>query len=117
MEHDATLTTGTCFFILFLVGWNGMDLSIPSLIPSYTKHYHFSYIKIHFHFPFNFYSTLNKKAILNLSLRHSDHISAYGEGNERRLIGKHETASINTFSWVSKTIKKIYTKFKIYLKP
>ncbi|BBG93269.1 AWPM-19-like family protein [Prunus dulcis] len=40
-----------------------------------------------------------KKAILNLSLRHADHISAYGEGNERRLTGKHETASINTFSW------------------
>ncbi|KAG4960186.1 hypothetical protein JHK87_036819 [Glycine soja] len=40
-----------------------------------------------------------KKAILNLSLRHKDHISAYGEGNERRLTGKHETASINTFSW------------------
>lgn len=41
-----------------------------------------------------------KKAILNLSLRHKDHISAYGEGNERRLTGKHETANINTFSWV-----------------
>lgn len=41
-----------------------------------------------------------KKAILNLSLRHKDHISAYGEGNERRLTGKHETASINSFSWV-----------------
>lgn len=41
-----------------------------------------------------------KKAILNLSLRHQEHISAYGEGNERRLTGKHETASINTFSWV-----------------
>ncbi|KAK1319596.1 hypothetical protein QJS10_CPB04g00309 [Acorus calamus] len=40
-----------------------------------------------------------KKAILNLSLRHRDHISAYGEGNERRLTGKHETADINTFSW------------------
>ncbi|KAK9682955.1 hypothetical protein RND81_10G109000 [Saponaria officinalis] len=40
-----------------------------------------------------------KKAILNLSLRHKDHISAYGEGNERRLTGKHETAGINTFSW------------------
>ncbi|KAK6146123.1 hypothetical protein DH2020_019992 [Rehmannia glutinosa] len=40
-----------------------------------------------------------KKAILNLSLRHKDHISAYGEGNERRLTGKHETASIDTFSW------------------
>lgn len=42
-----------------------------------------------------------KKAILNLSLRHVEHISAYGEGNERRLTGKHETASINQFSWVS----------------
>ncbi|KAK6930054.1 Glutamine synthetase, N-terminal domain [Dillenia turbinata] len=40
-----------------------------------------------------------KKAILNLSLRHKEHISAYGEGNERRLTGKHETANINTFSW------------------
>ncbi|MCI23143.1 glutamine synthetase, partial [Trifolium medium] len=40
-----------------------------------------------------------KKAILNLSLRHKVHIEAYGEGNERRLTGKHETASINTFSW------------------
>lgn len=41
-----------------------------------------------------------KKAILNLSLRHHEHINAYGEGNERRLTGKHETASINQFSWV-----------------
>ena len=41
-----------------------------------------------------------KKAIINLSLRHKEHISAYGEGNERRLTGKHETANINTFSWV-----------------
>jgi hypothetical protein len=41
-----------------------------------------------------------KRAILNLSLRHDLHISAYGEGNERRLTGKHETASIGTFSWV-----------------
>uniref|UniRef100_M0ZZ31 Glutamine synthetase n=1 Tax=Solanum tuberosum TaxID=4113 RepID=M0ZZ31_SOLTU len=40
-----------------------------------------------------------KKAILNLSLRHKEHISAYGEGNERRLTGKHETASIDQFSW------------------
>ncbi|GER30156.1 glutamine synthetase [Striga asiatica] len=40
-----------------------------------------------------------KKAILNLSLRHKEHISAYGEGNERRLTGKHETASIHKFSW------------------
>ncbi|CAA6654076.1 unnamed protein product [Spirodela intermedia] len=40
-----------------------------------------------------------KKAVGNLSLRHKEHISAYGEGNERRLTGKHETANINTFSW------------------
>jgi hypothetical protein len=41
-----------------------------------------------------------KKAILNLSLRHDLHISEYGEGNERRLTGLHETASISDFSWV-----------------
>ncbi|KAF3782447.1 Glutamine synthetase [Nymphaea thermarum] len=40
-----------------------------------------------------------KKAILNLSLRHKEHIIAYGEGNEQRLTGKHETASVDTSSW------------------
>lgn len=42
-----------------------------------------------------------KKAIEKLRLRHTEHISAYGDGNERRLTGNHETASIHTFSWVS----------------
>lgn len=41
-----------------------------------------------------------KKAIEKLKLRHKEHIAAYGEGNERRLTGRHETADINTFSWV-----------------
>ncbi|KAL1202708.1 Glutamine synthetase cytosolic isozyme 1-3 [Cardamine amara subsp. amara] len=40
-----------------------------------------------------------KKAIAKLQVKHKEHISAYGEGNERRLTGKHETADINTFSW------------------
>ncbi|MFS8016437.1 putative glutamine synthetase [Helianthus anomalus] len=40
-----------------------------------------------------------KKAIEKLGLRHSEHIAAYGEGNERRLTGHHETANINTFKW------------------
>ncbi|KAJ6929569.1 hypothetical protein NC652_013448 [Populus alba x Populus x berolinensis] len=40
-----------------------------------------------------------KKAIEKLGLRHKEHIAAYGEGNERRLTGRHETADINTFSW------------------
>ncbi|KAL1803613.1 hypothetical protein ACET3Z_032260 [Daucus carota] len=40
-----------------------------------------------------------KKAIEKLGLRHKEHISAYGEGNERRLTGHHETADIHTFSW------------------
>ncbi|RYR07998.1 hypothetical protein Ahy_B05g075516 isoform B [Arachis hypogaea] len=40
-----------------------------------------------------------KKAIEKLKLKHKDHIAAYGEGNERRLTGKHETADIHTFSW------------------
>lgn len=41
-----------------------------------------------------------KKAIEKLGLRHKEHIAAYGEGNERRLTGRHETADINSFSWV-----------------
>lgn len=62
-----------------------------------------------------------KKAILNLSLRHKDHISAYGEGNERRLTGKHETASIDSFSWVClrslEIIAAKYTNFgPVYFK-
>nr|CAD1825283.1 unnamed protein product [Ananas comosus var. bracteatus] len=40
-----------------------------------------------------------KKAIEKLGMRHKEHIAAYGEGNERRLTGKHETADINTFLW------------------
>jgi len=42
-----------------------------------------------------------KKAITKLEKRHKEHIAAYGEGNERRLTGKHETADMNTFIWVS----------------
>jgi hypothetical protein len=42
-----------------------------------------------------------KKAIDKLGKRHAEHIAAYGEGNERRLTGRHETADINTFKWVS----------------
>lgn len=55
-----------------------------------------------------------KKAISKLEKRHLEHIAAYGEGNERRLTGKHETADIKTFSWVSNqqitltNVKKYY---------
>jgi glutamine synthetase len=37
-------------------------------------------------------------AIEKLSKKHKEHIAAYGEGNERRLTGRHETANMNTFS-------------------
>jgi len=40
-----------------------------------------------------------KKAIYKLGAKHAEHIAAYGEGNELRLTGKHETADINTFSF------------------
>ncbi|KAK8949501.1 Glutamine synthetase cytosolic isozyme 1-1 [Platanthera zijinensis] len=40
-----------------------------------------------------------KDAIDKLALRHNEHISSYGEGNERRFTGTHETADINTLSW------------------
>ena len=37
-------------------------------------------------------------AIEKLGKKHKEHIAAYGEGNERRLTGRHETANMNTFS-------------------
>jgi len=40
-----------------------------------------------------------KEAIEKLGKKHEEHIQVYGEGNERRLTGLHETASIDTFSW------------------
>jgi glutamine synthetase len=38
-------------------------------------------------------------AIEKLGKKHEEHIAAYGEGNERRLTGQHETASIDKFSY------------------
>jgi glutamine synthetase len=38
-----------------------------------------------------------EEAIGKLSLRHKEHIEAYGEDNDQRLTGHHETANINTF--------------------
>jgi len=37
-----------------------------------------------------------------LSLKHLDHIKLYGDGNEQRLTGKHETSSITSFSYGSR---------------
>ena len=42
---------------------------------------------------------LIKKAIDKLGARHAAHIEKYGEGNELRLTGKFETASIDEFSY------------------
>jgi len=39
------------------------------------------------------------KAIKKLELKHHEHISVYGTGNERRLTGAHETAHIGNFSY------------------
>lgn len=39
------------------------------------------------------------EAINKLGAKHSEHIAIYGEDNELRLTGKHETASINEFSY------------------
>lgn len=50
-----------------------------------------------------------KSAIEKLGKRHKEHIAAYGEGNERRLTGRHETADINTFLWVSNKKTPYYT--------
>ena len=39
------------------------------------------------------------KAIEKLEYNHREHIEVYGDGNERRLTGEHETCDINTFRW------------------
>ena len=38
-------------------------------------------------------------AISKLELKHNDHIQVYGSDNDKRLTGKHETASMDDFSW------------------
>ena len=38
------------------------------------------------------------KAVKKLKMAHAEHIISYGDGNERRLTGKHETASIDKFT-------------------
>ena len=40
-----------------------------------------------------------KTAIYKLAAKHQEHIAVYGQGNELRLTGKHETASMDTFSF------------------
>jgi len=40
-----------------------------------------------------------KEAIYKLGAKHSEHIAVYGEGNELRLTGLHETASIDEFCY------------------
>lgn len=39
------------------------------------------------------------RAIEKLSKKHAIHIASYGSGNERRLTGRHETASIDKFTY------------------
>ncbi|KKK26197.1 glutamine synthetase [Aspergillus rambellii] len=38
-------------------------------------------------------------AMKKLEARHAEHIAVYGEGNEERLTGRHETGSIDKFSY------------------
>jgi glutamine synthetase len=39
------------------------------------------------------------KACMDLDKVHKEHMEVYGEGNERRLTGLHETQAIDKFSW------------------
>ena len=40
-----------------------------------------------------------EKAMEALSSRHKEHMKVYGEGNEARMTGAHETASYDKFTW------------------
>lgn len=43
--------------------------------------------------------TVIEEALKKLKIKHKEHIAAYGEGNDRRLTGLHETAKLGEFSW------------------
>ena len=38
-------------------------------------------------------------AVFNLSKTHTEHMEVYGDGNDRRMTGLHETSTINYFSY------------------
>lgn len=38
-------------------------------------------------------------AMKKLESRHLEHIKVYGEGNDQRMTGAHETSSIDKFTW------------------
>ncbi|KAK5133495.1 hypothetical protein LTR08_007632 [Meristemomyces frigidus] len=40
-----------------------------------------------------------EKAMESLAKRHKEHMKVYGEGNEARMTGAHETASYDKFTW------------------
>jgi glutamine synthetase len=40
-----------------------------------------------------------EEAIAKLGTRHKEHIAVYGEENEKRLTGRHETGAIDQFSY------------------
>ncbi len=40
-----------------------------------------------------------EKAMESLAKRHKEHMQVYGEGNEARMTGAHETASYDKFTW------------------
>jgi glutamine synthetase len=40
-----------------------------------------------------------EEVMKKLEPRHAEHIKVYGEGNEERMTGKHETASYDKFTW------------------
>lgn len=40
-----------------------------------------------------------EEAINKMSLRHAEHIAVYGDDNDKRLTGRHETGHIGTFSY------------------
>jgi len=37
-----------------------------------------------------------------LAAKHKEHLTLYGEGNEKRLTGHHETSSMHSFSYKSR---------------
>ncbi|GJW81291.1 hypothetical protein Tco_0145266 [Tanacetum coccineum] len=94
----------------------GLSLGIASVNELWAAHYIIEYIGMALELTPTTGKTEDTISSRRLSnswvLRHKEHIAAYGEGNERRLTGRHETLDINNFKWVDRNDVGAYLYIK-----
>lgn len=75
-----------------------MDVSAELVLPRRPPGCHINFCILPFHEEGRGYEAI-LTAVKKLEAKHDEHIRVYGEGNEKRLTGAHETAPISQFSF------------------